>query len=115
MEKVITIANKNYNMKASALTQFLYKNETGRSFLKDIQELVEVKNKLNSDISTIDEVSELILKIAYVMTKQADKTKAPNFETFVDGIDNLYDDTDWIFQVIELACSPLSRQLQINK
>ena len=37
MEKIIRISNKDYKMKASALTQFSYKNETGRSFLKDLQ------------------------------------------------------------------------------
>ena len=31
------------------------------------------------------------------------------------NIDNLYDDTFWISEVLELACSPLSRQLQRNK
>ena len=30
MERIIRISDKDYKMKASALTQFSYKNETGR-------------------------------------------------------------------------------------
>lgn len=112
MEKVITISGKNYNMKASAMTQFLYKNDTGRSFLADLQKLTKMEDSIKEDLSSLDDLTELILKIAYTMAKQGDKTKITNYEDFLDGIDNLYDDTDWIFEVINLACSPLSRQLQ---
>ena len=38
MQKKIKIGNKEYLMSASAFTQFAYKNETGRSFLKDIKQ-----------------------------------------------------------------------------
>ena len=112
MEKIIRISNKDYKMKASALTQFSYRNETGRSFLKDVQKLAEIDE---TDMDAIDELTELILKVAYVMIKEADKTQITNFEEFLSNIENLYDNTEWISEVLELACSPLSRQLQRNK
>ena len=117
MEKIIRISNKDYKMKASALTQFSYRNETGRSFLTDLQKLTELKDigeDFSSNIEALDSVSDLILKIAYIMAREADKSQATNFEEFLGGIENLYDDTNWIQEVLELACSPLSRQLQNN-
>lgn len=117
MEKIIRISNKDYKMKASALTQFSYKNETGRSFLTDLQKLTELKDigeDFSSNIEALDNVSELILQVAYIMIREADKTQATNFEDFLGGIENLYDNTTWIQEVLELACSPLSRQLQNN-
>lgn len=117
MEKIIRISNKDYKMKASALTQFSYRNETGRSFLTDLQKLTELKDigeDFSSNIEALDSVSDLILKIAFIMAREADKSQATNFEEFLGGIENLYDDTTWIQEVLELACSPLSRQLQNN-
>lgn len=112
MEKIISICNKDYKMKASALTQFSYKNETGRSFLNDLQKLT----KVNADnIEALDDVTELVLKMAYIMTKEADKTQVLNYDEFLGNIETLYDDTQWIQDVLELACSPLSRQLQANQ
>lgn len=118
MEKVITISGKNYKMKASALTQFLYKNDTGRSFISDLQKLSETQNNIEGDmeasIDAMDNVTTILLKISYTMIKQADKEQVGTYDEFIDGIDNLYDETDWIQQVIEFACSPISRQLQKN-
>ncbi len=117
MEKIIRISNKDYKMKASALTQFSYRNETGRSFLTDLQKLTElkdIKEDFASNIEALDNVSDLLLRMAYIMVKEADKSQATNFEEFLGGIENLYDDTNWIQEVLELACSPLSRQLQNN-
>lgn len=120
MEKVITIANKNYQMKASALTQFSYKNFTGRSFLKDLQDLVKLDSE-KKDLGTeeLDEVTELLLKISYILVKESDKEHNTNqvtdYDSFLSSIDNLYDDEKWIYEVLELACTPLSGQLQINK
>lgn len=111
MERIIRISNKDYKMRASALTQFAYKDETGRSFLNDLQELTKLQGSAE-DISNIDGVVEVILKVAFTMIKQADKNQVVNYEDFLDQIDNLFDDTNWIQEVLELACSPLSRQLQ---
>lgn len=110
MERIIRISNKDYKMKASALTQFKYRDETGRSFLNDLEELTKLQD--NADITKVDDLVEVILKVAYTMIKQADKNQALNYEDFLDGIDNLFDETQWIQEVLELACSPLSGQLQ---
>lgn len=116
MEKIITISNKVYTMKSSALTQFSYKNETGRSFIKDLQTLSGINPE---DGEQIDEITELVLKVAYIMVKEADKAhntnQATNYEGFLANIESLYDNMDWISEVLELACSPLSGQLQTNK
>lgn len=111
MERIIRISNKDYKMKASALTQFSYKNETGRSFLSDLQKLTDIKG---NELEALDDVTELVLKMAYIMTKEADKTQVVNYEEFLSNIDNLYDEVSWIQEVLELACTPLSRQLQTN-
>ena len=117
MEKIIRISNKDYKMKASALTQFSYKNETGRSFLNDLKKLMNINiSKVEiSNIEILDDISDLILRMAYVMIKEADKSQITNYEEFLSGIENLYDDKTWINEVLELAVSPLSRQLQGNK
>ena len=112
MERIIRISNKDYKMKASALTQFSYKNETGRSFLNDLQKLTSINGE---EIDALDDVTELVLKMAYIMAKEADKNQVTNYEDFLGKIENLYDETDWISEVLELACTPLSRQLQTNK
>lgn len=113
MERIIRISNKDYKMKASALTQFSYRDETGRSFLNDLQKLTELKD--NSDVSALDNMTEVILKIAYIMVKEADKSQVMNYDDFLGNIESLYDDSLWFQEVLELACSPLSGQLQTNQ
>ena len=115
MEKIIRIDTKDYKMKASAYTQFAYKNETGRSFLNDIQQLTKYVNNDSIDINSLDEVSELLLKVAYVMIKEADSAQVSDFDSFLKGIESLYDNIDWITEVITLGCTPISRQLQTIK
>lgn len=119
MEKVITISNKNFNMKASALTQFSYKNFTGRSFIKDLQDLAKLKGEKLSSIDDFDNITDLMLKVVYILVKEYDNehnsNQAINYEDLLSKIDNLYDDEKWIYEVLELACTPISRQLQINK
>lgn len=112
MERIIRISNKDYKMKSSALTQFSYRNETGRSFLKDLNKITTLNAE---DMEQLDEITDLILKVAYIMTKEADKTQVANYEEFLSNIENLYDNVEWINEVLELACSPLSGQLQTNK
>lgn len=115
MKKLIKIDNKDYLMQSSAYTQFAYKNETGRSLLKDLQSVVELtkkKKKEDYGIDELDAVTDLILKVAYVMTIEADDKQYNNYVEFIKSIDNLYDDQTWIQEVTTLACAPLSRQLQ---
>ena len=115
MEKIIRIDTKDYKMKASAYTQFAYKNETGRSFLTDIQELTKYVNAESFELEQLNDISELLLKIAYVMVKEADPNQVSDYESFLKGIESLYDNIDWIAEVIILGCTPISRQLQNTK
>ena len=120
MKKIITIDGKEYSMKSSAYTQFAYKDMTGRSFLKDMQRVVNAvadKDKLAEDLAFLDEITLLILDAAYIMITEADANQVGTKEDFYKSIDSIYDDFKWIEEVILLACTPISRQLQtdINK
>lgn len=120
MKKIITIDGKEYSMKSSAYTQFAYKDMTGRSFLKDMQRVVNAvadKDKLAEDLAFLDEITLLILDAAYIMITEADASQVGTKEDFYKSIDSIYDDFSWIEEVILLACTPISRQLQadINK
>ena len=120
MKKIITIDGKEYSMKSSAYTQFAYKDMTGRSFLKDMQRVVNAvadKDKLVEDLAFLDEITLLILDAAYIMITEADASQVGTKEDFYKSIDSIYDDFNWIEEVILLACTPISRQLQadINK
>ena len=117
MKKTIRIDNKDYFMQSSAYTQFAYKNETGRSLLHDLQEILKIKNSKKNDFSMedLDSVTELILKVSFVMIQEADETQVTDYVSFVKSIESMYDDTKWIDEVITLACTPISRQLQTNK
>lgn len=117
MEKIIKIDGKDYKMASSALTQFSYKNITGRSFLNDVKvlsDLTKIEN-LEDDITAIDNFNDLLLQVTYVMLKEADKDQYASFEDFLKSISHLYDDTQWIYEVIELAVTPISRNLQAKQ
>ena len=74
MEKIITISGKNYQMKASALTQFLYKNETGRSFITDLQKLssahAEANNDVEAMVDAMDDITTILLKISIITLRK---------------------------------------------
>ena len=112
MKKIITIDGKEYEMKSSAYTQFAYKNLTGRSLLKDIQNISNVADKIEDDMSLIDEITEPLLDISFVMIQEADANQVKTKEDFYKSIESLYNDYGWIQDVMILAISPLSRQLQ---
>lgn len=110
MRKVITISGKEYTMKSSAYTQFKYKDITGRRMLKDLQDLGKLQNAADEEmIEGIDDLTEIILKMAFVMIEEADSKQVSSYEEFLKSIDNLYENTDWMNEVIELATSPISR------
>ena len=46
------------------------------------------------------------------MIEEADPSQVTTFEDFLKGIDGLFDDTDWINEVISLAVAPISRGIQ---
>ena len=112
MKKIIKIDGKEYEMKSSAYTQFAYKNLTGRSLLKDIQNISSIADKIQDDMSVIDEITEPLLDISYVMIQEANQEQVKSKEEFYKGIDSIYDNQDWIQEVITLAINPISRQLQ---
>lgn len=115
--EIVKIGDREFMMKSSAFTQFAYKNKTGRSMLKDMQELIRFSEEMKTREATLedlDPISELILNIAFVMIKEADEKQVTDYDTFLKSIPSLYDDMDWIYQVIRLGCSPISRQLQNN-
>lgn len=112
MKKIITIDGKEYEMKSSAYTQFAYKNLTGRSLLKDIQNISTIADKIQDDMSALDEITEPLLDISYVMMQEATNGNCMTKEEFYKSIDSIYDNQNWIQEVISLAINPYSRQLQ---
>lgn len=110
MKKVITICGKEYTMKSSAYTQFKYKDETGRKMLKDLQDIAKLKDLKDEEmIDELDDLTETILKMAYVMIEEADANQVKGYDDFLKGIDNLYENIEWINEVVELATNPISR------
>jgi len=113
MKRIIKIGNKEYEMKSSAYTQFKYKNDTGRKLLKDLQDLTQLQDKEESEmITSIDDLTDIVLRISYVMIEEADPSQVTTFEDFLKGIDGLFDNTEWINEVISLAVAPISRGIQ---
>ena len=110
MKKIITISGKEYTMKSSAYTQFKYKNDTGRRMLQDLQELAKLQDASQDEmINGLDDLTEIVLKMAYVMIEEADSSQVKGYDEFLKSIENLYENTDWISEVISLATSPISR------
>lgn len=114
MKKIINIDGKDYTMKSSAYTQFAYRNMTNRSLLKDLQHITSLAEKIEEDFSVIDEITEPILDIAFVMIQEADEKQVATKEEFYKSIESMYDNFEWINEVLALAINPLSRQLQNN-
>ena len=114
MKKTIRIDGKDYLMKSSAYTQFAYRNLTGRSLLKDIEKLLDATKKIEDNLSAIDDVTEPLLDVCYVMIEEADSSQVTTLEEFIKGIESLFDidNMTWINDVITLAINPISRQLQ---
>lgn len=113
MKKIVKIGEKEYSMKSSAYTQFKYKNDTGRRMLEDIQKLSEIRNMSEEDqVGQVEDLMELLLRMAYIMIEESDKSQVTTYEDFLKGIDGLFDTTEWVNEVIELAASPISRGIQ---
>lgn len=110
MKKQVKIGEKEYFMKSSAYTQFKYKNDTGRKLLADIQEITRLeKVKENEVLGEMDDVIEILLRMAYVMIDEADPNQVESYEAFLKETDGIFDNQDWIMDVITLATSPISR------
>lgn len=118
MEKVIKIGTKEFKMKSSAYTQFKYKNETGKSLIKDLSTLGKQYESIDiskedaiEQFDSLDEFITTALRIAYIMSMEA-KSYTGTFEDYLKEIDNYLEDVNWIGEVVELAISPLSRNIQ---
>ena len=115
MKKIITIGGKEYSMKSSAYTQFKYKNDTGRKLLKDIQEFTELQDIDQSEVlGEMDDIMEILLRIAYTMIEEADPNQVESYESFLKETDGIFEDQQWIMDVITLAASPISRGIQTD-
>ncbi len=113
MIKTIKIGSNEYNMKSSAFTPFKYKSDYGTDLLKDIGKL-NTKNKEISKLpknqqdeawlNELSDILEMALKIAYTMITEYKKDFKP-YENWLEEIDNLFNNTEWIKEVMELAMS----------
>lgn len=109
----IIIDGKEYFLASSAYTQFAYKELTGRSFLRDLKYIIDIrKSKKKDDILCLEKMTDMILHIAFVMIKEASESQVTNYTNFIKSIGSIYDKQDWIEKTIWLASMPLSRQLQ---
>lgn len=123
MEKTIKIGSKEYKMSSSAYTQFKYKNDTGRSLMQDLasfetkyKDLLNIKeDEVNADmLGQIDEIIELVLRVAFIMANENDKTQASTYEDFLKQLDDYYSDLTWLTEVVGLATDPFQRRVQAN-
>ena len=113
MRKIVKISGKEYSMQSSAYTQFKYKNDTGRKMLDDLRSIMKLAESTEDEqISASEDLIELLLKMSYIMIEEADKKQVGSYEDFLKSIDGLFDETEWINEVVELATSPISRKLQ---
>lgn len=115
MIKTIKLGGKEYQMKASAFTQFAYKNETGRSLLDDIAKLTEIQS-IDSDnvmdsLKSLEPVIDIVLDASYIMINEATPNTFINREEFYKSVDTILDEEnmDSITEIISLALSPLYR------
>ena len=120
MRKIIRIGSKDFEMQSSAYTQFKYRDVTGRSLVKDLMSLSKKYEKVSKEdeiieqYEGIDDFMNTLLEIAYIMSIEA-KSFTGSKDEFLMTIDNYLDNTDWIGEVVELALSPLSRNLQATE
>lgn len=117
MRKIIRIGSKDFEMAASAYTQFKYKDLTGRSLVKDLTMLgekfkgVEQESEILERWEELEEFLTMTLRIAYIMTSEADSHQIGSFEDFLKQVDGYMNDISWFSDVITLALSPLSGQV----
>ena len=113
MKEIIKIGKNEYTIKSSAYTQFKYKDFTGRRMLDDIQQVANIGNLSSEEqISKIEDVIDLLLKLVYVMIEEADNTQVVNYEEFLKSIDSIFDEVEWITKVIQVATAPFSGGIQ---
>lgn len=114
MKKIINIGGKDYTMQSSALTQFKYRDMTGRKLLHDINKIKDLREKNDDILAVLDDFLEILLQITYVMIVESDVKQVGSFEDFLKGIEKLFDDVKWVDEVIDLAVTPISGGNQGN-
>lgn len=116
MKKIVKIGGKEYTMKSSAYTQFKYRDSTGRRMLDDLNKVSKLANlSEEKQIEKTEEITEMLLKMAYIMIDEADSKQIGSFEDFLKSIDSLFDETEWINEVVACATNPFSRGIQTDK
>lgn len=112
MQKVITISSHKYTIKSSAWTQFKYKNDTGRNLLSDLQALNKrIEGKSEDElVESLDDMLGVLMRLTYNLIEEAgeDKEKIKSFEDFLKSVDDLFSDTQWLVDTLEVAIAPLS-------
>ena len=109
MIKKIKINEKEFTIHSSALTSFKYKEMTGRELLTDIQSMQKMdKVDKNNALQITDDLLDKLLKITYVMIEEQDPTQVDGYESFLKSLDTLFDDDQWMSDVIETAIHPIS-------
>lgn len=120
MLKIIKIGSKDFTIKSSAYTMFAYKNDTGRDLLKDIGDInkkyksISKLSKEDQEEKWMEEITGIVenaLKLAYTMIKEADKNFGA-YDEWLKGLDNLFEDSNWILEVIEAGMTPFSGGVQ---
>lgn len=84
MEKVIKIDGREVKFKASAATIRLYRQNTGRDMLLDINKLQE---SAGSGVGLSAEALNLFEDIAYTMAKQADDSIPDSADEWLDSFE----------------------------
>lgn len=108
MKKIINLGGKTYTMQSSALTQFKYRDMTGRKLMQDIDSIKELKANKDDTLNILDDFLEILLQITYVMIVESDASQVGSFEDFLKNTETLFDSMDWVNDVIELALTPIS-------
>ena len=125
--KTIKIDGKEYKIHCTAYTKFQYKQLFGRGIFKDIKVLNQMEitrentikkaKEENPDITPeeldslvgmevfedLDEVIDVMLRIAYVEILTANPKFNKSFEDFVKWIENIKISEAWVSEVTELA------------
>lgn len=115
MIKTTRIGNKDYVLKSSAYTIFAYKNETGRELLDDLTELQKMSVKKNTSVNDLSIITNLALKLAYILILEGDNSLKISYNDFLKSIDTLYEDTGWIQDVILVGSSPFCGRIQNSR
>lgn len=114
MKKIIKLGGKEYSMQSSALTQFKYRDMTGRKLMQDINAIKDLREKNDDILAILDDFIEILLQITYVMIVESDAKQVGSFEDFLKGIEKLFEEIEWVDDVIDLAVSPISGGNQTN-